>query len=51
MHRIMLLTEKTYPDFERIDHFLSDYGPNRYSVPQTNVKLSHSKKTNNDTYV
>ena len=46
VHRLMLLTTKTYPNFVRIDQFLSDLLPEQM-FRQTNLKRSHDNEINN----
>ena len=46
VHRLMLLTAKTYLNFMRIDQFLCDLQPKQI-FRQANFKLSHGNKINN----
>ena len=47
VHRLMLFTAKTYPNFVRIDQFLRDLQPKQI-FRQSNFKLSYDNKINND---
>ena len=47
VHRLMLLTAKTYSNFVRIDQFLRDLQLNQI-FRQTNFKMSHDNIIKND---